>query len=47
VVTTFWPSEFTQIRGQYRRTRFGDGPTANEILFQTLFTIGAHGAHPL
>jgi hypothetical protein len=46
VVTTFWPSEFTQIRGQYRRTRFGDGPTANEFLFQTLFTIGAHGAHP-
>jgi len=46
VVTTFWPSEFTQIRGQYRRTRFGDGPPANEFLFQTLFTIGAHGAHP-
>jgi hypothetical protein len=46
VVTTFWPSEFTQLRGQYRRTRFGDGPTANEFLFQTLFTIGAHGAHP-
>ena len=45
VVTTFWPSELTQIRGQYRRTRFGDGPTANEFLFQTLFTIGAHGAH--
>jgi hypothetical protein len=45
-VATFWPSEFTQIRGQYRRTRFGDGPTANEFLFQTLFTIGAHGAHP-
>jgi hypothetical protein len=45
-VTTFWPSEFTQLRGQYRRTRFGDGPTANEFLFQTLFTIGAHGAHP-
>jgi hypothetical protein len=46
VVTTFWPSEFTQIRGQYRRTQFGDGSTANEFLFQTLFTIGAHGAHP-
>jgi len=45
-VATFWPSEFTQIRGQYRRTRFGDGPAANEFLFQTLFTIGAHGAHP-
>ncbi len=46
LVTTFWPSEFTQIRGQYRRTRFGEGTTANEFLFQTLFTIGAHGAHP-
>jgi hypothetical protein len=46
VVTTFWSSEFTQIRGQYRRTRFGDGSTANEFLFQTLFTIGAQGAHP-
>jgi len=46
LVATFWPSEFTQLRGQYRRTRFGDGATANELLFQTLFTIGAHGAHP-
>ncbi len=46
LVATYWPSEFTQLRGQYRRTRFGDGPTANEFLFQTLFTIGAHGAHP-
>lgn len=45
-VATFWPSEFTQVRGQYRRSRFGDGPAANEFLFQTLFTIGAHGAHP-
>lgn len=45
-VATFWPSEFTQIRGQYRRSRFGGGPAANEFLFQTLFTIGAHGAHP-
>jgi hypothetical protein len=46
LVATFWPSEFTQLRGQYRRTRFGEGATANEFLFQTLFTIGAHGAHP-
>lgn len=46
-VLTFWPSEFSQIRGQYRRTRYGDGDrVANELLFQTLFTIGAHGAHP-
>jgi hypothetical protein len=46
-VVTFWPSEFSQVRGQYRRTRFGDdGRVANELLFQLLFTIGAHGAHP-
>ena len=46
-VLTFWPSEFTQVRGQYRRTRFGDdGRVANELLLQALFTIGAHGAHP-
>ncbi|MBI2835847.1 MAG: hypothetical protein HYX76_15620 [Acidobacteria bacterium] len=44
-VLTYWPSEFSQVRGQYRRTRYGDGRTANELLFQVLFTIGAHGAH--
>ena len=45
-VLTFWPSEFSQLRGQYRRIRFGDDSrTANELLFQVLFTIGAHGAH--
>jgi hypothetical protein len=43
---TFWPSEFAQVRGQYRRTKFGEGNTANEFLFQLLFSIGAHGAHP-
>jgi hypothetical protein len=43
---TFWPSEFSQVRGQYRRTVYGDGPTANEFLFQFQFSIGAHGAHP-
>lgn len=46
-VLTYWPSEFSQVRGQYRRVRFGDdGRVANELLFQLLFTIGAHGAHP-
>lgn len=46
-VLTFWPSEFSQVRGQYRRTRYGDdGRVANELLLQLLFTIGAHGAHP-
>jgi hypothetical protein len=42
---TFWPSEFSQVRGQYRRTSYAEGVTANELLFQFLFSIGAHGAH--
>ena len=45
VYLTYWPSEFNQIRGQYRRTHYGDGVKANEFLFQILFSIGAHGAH--
>ena len=44
-LVTFWPSEFSQIRGQYRRTRYAEGVIANEALFQFLFSIGAHGAH--
>ena len=44
-VVTYWPSEFSQIRGQYRHTRYAEGVTANEALFQFLFSIGAHGAH--
>jgi hypothetical protein len=43
---TYWPSEFSQIRGQYRRTRYAEIDTANEFLFQFQFSIGAHGAHP-
>ncbi len=42
---TYWPSEFSQIRGQYRRTNYAGGPIANEFLFQFNFSIGAHGAH--
>jgi hypothetical protein len=42
---TFRPSEFSQIRGQYRRTSYAEGIKANEVLFQFLFSIGAHGAH--
>jgi hypothetical protein len=45
LLLTYWPSEFSQIRGQYRRTRFAEGITSNEVLFQFLFSIGAHGAH--
>jgi hypothetical protein len=43
---TFKPSEFSQLRGQYRRTAYADGPTAHEFLMQFQFAIGAHGAHP-
>jgi hypothetical protein len=43
---TFWPSEFSQVRGQYRRTVYAGDQAANELLFQLQFSIGAHGAHP-
>jgi hypothetical protein len=47
LLLTYWPSEFSQIRTQYRRTRYADNPdTAHELLFQLQFSIGAHGAHP-
>ncbi len=46
LLLTFWPSEFSQIRGQYRRIRYAEASTANELLFQFQFSIGAHGAHP-
>ena len=46
LLLTYWPSEFSQVRGQYRRTDYGIGELANEFLFQFQFSIGAHGAHP-
>lgn len=43
----FKPSEFSLVRAQYRRTSFAESDSpANELLFQFLFSIGAHGAHP-
>lgn len=42
---TFAPSEFSQLRGQYRRTSLGIGPSFDELLLQLQFSIGAHGAH--
>jgi hypothetical protein len=44
-VLTYWPSEFSQVRGQYRHTNYGEGIKADEFLFQFQFSIGAHGAH--
>jgi len=43
---TYWPSEFSQIRGQYRWVRYAEGREGNELRFQFLFSLGAHGAHP-
>jgi hypothetical protein len=49
-IVTYWPSEFSQIRGQYRYGHLATAPAsfdnANELLFQFLFVMGAHGAHP-
>jgi hypothetical protein len=45
LLLSWWPSEFSQIRGQYRHTRYATGEKADEFLFQFLFAIGAHGAH--
>lgn len=46
LIVTYWPSEFSQIRGQVRRTKYGEGFLTNEFLFQFIFSMGAHGAHP-
>ena len=45
LVLTYWPSEFSQIRAQLRRTSYAER-TADEFLFQFQFSMGAHGAHP-
>ena len=45
VILTYRPSEFGQIRGQLRRTSYAEHLTANELLFQIQFSMGAHGAH--
>ena len=45
-VLTYWPSEFAQIRGQYRFTRYAGLGDAHELFMQVQFALGAHGAHP-
>ena len=45
VFLTFWPTEFSQVRGQYRHISFAEGVKANEFLMQINFSIGAHAAH--
>jgi len=46
VVLTYWPSEFSQVRGQYRFTHYAGNIDAHELLMQVQFSLGAHGAHP-
>jgi hypothetical protein len=46
VVLTYWPSEFSQIRGQYEFTKYAEGINSNQLLMQVIFSLGAHGAHP-
>jgi hypothetical protein len=45
-VLTYWPSEFSQIRGQYRFTRYAGNFQEHQLLMQVQFSLGAHGAHP-
>jgi hypothetical protein len=46
VVLTYWPSEFSQVRGQYCFTRYAGNIDTHELLMQVQFSLGAHGAHP-
>lgn len=46
LVLTYWPSEFAQLRAQYRFTNYAEGINANELRLQLQFALGAHGAHP-
>lgn len=43
---TYWMSEFSQVRGQYRFTRYDGQRDASEVRLQLIFVMGAHGAHP-
>jgi hypothetical protein len=43
---TYWPSEFSQVRGEYHFTHYAENRDSNELLMQLIFSLGAHGAHP-
>jgi hypothetical protein len=45
-VLTYWPSEFSQVRGQYRFMHYAGNINTNELFMQVMFSLGAHGAHP-
>ena len=46
LLATYWMSEFSQARAQYRRTRYDGRQDASELRLQLIFVMGAHGAHP-
>ena len=43
---TYWPSEFSQLRGEYRFTHYAENRDSHEVFMQLIFSLGAHGAHP-
>ena len=43
-VLTYWPSEFSQLRGQYRFTHYANNIDANEFFMQLIFSLGRMGA---
>jgi hypothetical protein len=43
---TYWMSEFSQVRGQYRYAHYDGQGNGNEVRLQLIFVMGAHGAHP-
>ena len=45
-LATYWLSEFSQVRGQYRFVRYDGKRDGNELRLQLIFVMGAHGAHP-
>ena len=46
LLLTFDPSEFSRLRAELRRRRYAGDLTADELLLQLQFLLGAHGAHP-
>jgi len=44
-VLTFWPSEFSRFRLQYKRTDRNFGKDADEVFFEVTFGLGPHAAH--
>jgi hypothetical protein len=45
-ILTYWMSEFSQARAQYRFVRYDGQRDGNELRLQLIFVMGAHGAHP-